>query len=412
MTQHFDTIVIGAGQAGLVMSHFLSRDHRDHVLLERHSIAERWHSERWDGLRFQYPNWSLRLPGKAYAGSDPDGFAPYREIHRFLIDYAHQIAAPVREGVTVNRLGLDPGGAGYRLDTSDAPMTARNVVIATGPFQRARIPDLAVNLPAGILQTDASAYRNPGALPPGAVLVVGSGASGCQIADELCQAGRQVYLSVSRHRRVPRRYRGRDMIWWFEKLGRYDVPIDSFAGRRYPPSTVVTGVAGGYDIDLRRSAGNGVHLLGRLNAVVDGVALLGDDVSAVLDQADQACADFVAAADQLALRPDIAGQVQPKVPVAMPVGAAPEQVPSLPALDLAQAGISSVIWCTGHRFDFAWVDLPILDAAGAPVQTRGLTACPGVFFLGLHWMHTFKSGQFSFVDEDAAHLAAHLLAPL
>ena len=407
MTQHFDSIVIGAGQAGLVMSHFLGRASRDHVVLERHKIGDRWQSERWDGLRFQYPNWSLRLPGKDYSGPDPDGYAPHHEIHRFLTDYASQIAAPVREGVAVSRLGVDLEGSGYSVQTSAGPMTARNVVVATGPFQRSNVPDVAARFPASIQQTNASSYRNPDALPPGAVLVVGSGASGCQIADELNKSGRRVFLSVSRHRRVPRRYRGRDMIWWFEKLGRYDVEIDSFPGRNYPPSTVVTGVDGGYDVNLRQSARNGVQLLGRLTGMRDGVALFGEDVNAVLDESDRAFADFGIAADTLALRPDIAVQVQPAAP---DDAAGPYQrVAMLPELDLDEAGIGSVIWATGYRFDYDWVDLPILDGAGAPVQTRGVTACPGIFFLGLHWMHTFKSGQFSFVNEDAAYIADHLL---
>lgn len=407
MTQHFDSIVVGAGQAGLVMSHFLSQLGRDHIVLERHKIGERWQSERWDGLRFQYPNWSLRLPGQEYRGEDPDGYATHQKIHRFLTDYASQIAAPVREGVAVSRLGVDPEGNGYSLHTSGGPVTGHNVVIATGPFQRSNIPETAAQFPPSIQQIDASSYRNPGSLPRGAVLVVGSGASGCQIAEELNKSGRRVFLSVSRHRRVPRRYRGRDMIWWFEKLGRYDVQIDSFPGRNYPPSTVVTGVDGGYDVNLRQSARNGVQLLGRLTGMSDGVALLGDDLNAVLDQADQAFADFVIAADSLALRPDIAVQVQPAPPA---TAAGPcERVAVLPALDLEQAGIGSVIWATGYRFDYDWVDLPILDGARAPVQTRGVTACPGIFFLGLHWMHTFKSGQLSFVDEDAAHIADHLL---
>lgn len=405
MRETIDTIVIGAGQAGLVMSHFLARAGREHVVLERHRIAERWRSERWDGLHFQYPNWSLRLPGKTYDGPFPDAYAPYPEILRFLTDYAAETAAPVREGVEVARLSRDPSGSGYRIDTSAGPMTARQVVIATGPFQRARIPDQAADLPAELLQLDAASYRSPAALPAGAVLVVGSGASGCQIADELCKAGRRVFLSVSRHRRVPRRYRGQDMFWWFEKLGRYDTEIDSFPGRRYPPSTVVTGADGGYDVNLRQSARNGVTLLGRLTGVAGGVARFGDDLAAVLDGADQAYADFRAAADALALRPDIAAMVQPPEPAPYATSA---PLAALPTLDLAREGISSVIWCTGHRFDFGWIDLPILDSAGAPVQQRGVTSCPGVCFLGLHWMHKFKSGQFSFVAEDAAFLAQHL----
>lgn len=410
-----DTIIIGAGQSGLVMSRQLRDAGHAHVVLERNRIAERWRSERWDSLRFQYPNWSLRLPGKTYAGSEPDAYAHHADIIRFLTDYAEQIAAPVREGVAVTRLSAGDGGS-YLLETSVGPLVARNVVLATGPFQSAFVPDLAKGLPVDMLQLDAAAYRNPHALPPGAVLVVGSGASGCQIADELNAAGRRVYLSASRHRRVPRRYRGRDMIWWFERMGRFDVTIESFPRGRYPPSTVVTGVGGGYDVDLRQLARDGVCLLGRVTAIVENKVMLGDDLTAILDGADQAFAAFITAAEALAERPEIAADLLPSpspapapeqqnVPASVPLHA----LADLTQLDLAEVGIGSVIWATGHQFDLRWVDLPVFDAVGRPDQVRGVTACAGLYFVGLHWMHTFKSGQLSYVAEDAAHVARHLL---
>lgn len=404
-----DTIIIGAGQSGLVMSQQLRDAGHAHVVLERNRIAERWRSERWDSLRFQYPNWSLRLPGKTYAGSEPDAYAHHADIIRFLTDYAEQIAAPVREGVAVTRLSAGDGGT-YLLDTSAGPLVARNVVLATGPFQRAFVPDLAKGLPVDMLQLDAAAYRNPQALPPGAVLVVGSGASGCQIADELNAAGRRVYLSASRHRRVPRRYRGRDMIWWFERMGRFDVTINSFPGGKYPPSTVVTGVGGGYDVDLQQLARDGVCLLGRVSAIIENKVKLGDDLTAILDGADQAFAAFITAAEVLAERPEVAADLLPAPgPQTVPASSAAHTQADRTQLDLAEAGIGSVIWATGHKFDLGWVDLPVFDAAGRPDQVRGVTACEGLYFLGLHWMHTFKSGQLAYVAEDAAHVARHLL---
>ena len=244
------------------------------------------------------------------------------------------------------------------------------------------------------------------------MLVFGSGASGCQIADELNAAGRRVYLSASRHRRVPRRYRGRDMIWWFERMGRFDVTIDSFPGGRYPPSTVVTGVGGGYDVDLRQLARDGVCLLGRVTAIVKNKVVLGDDLTAILDGADQALAAFITAAEALAERPEVAADLLPSPaprPQTVPSSSDAHTQADRSQLDLAEVGIGSVIWATGHQFDLNWVDLPVFDAAGRPDQVRGVTACAGLYFLGLHWMHTFKSGQLSYVSEDAAHVARHLL---
>ena len=406
MPEHLDTIVIGAGQAGLAASHFLTLARRHHLVLERGRIAERWHSERWDSLRFQFENATLRLPGKTYSGNDPQGFAHHSEITRFITDYAAQIAAPVRAGVTVTRLASALRTGVHDVQTTAGAMTATNVVIATGPFQRPRIPTLAGDIPAGIQQLDPARYRNPHDLPPGAVLVVGSGASGCQIADELNKSGRKVFLSASMHRRVPRRYRGQDMLWWFDKLGRLALTIDNFPGRKYPPSTVVTGVDGGYDIDLRRSAREGVQLLGRVTAVQGGILSLADDLDEVLCGADLAYAGFLTAADQFAASHD--GPEDLGSPPNRP------EVPPLPTihspatLDLGHSAIGSVIWATGHEFDFGWVDLPILSPLGAPLQDRGVTSCPGVYFLGLHWMHNFKSGLFSYGAEDAAYVVDHL----
>ena len=235
LREKYDTVIIGGGQAGLAMSYHLRQRGREHIILERRRVAERWRTERWDSLRFQLPNSWLELPGKPYAGTDPNGFTHYSDVVRFIVDYAAEIAAPVRTGVEVTSLSPDEGG-GYSLETTDGQINARHVVIATGPFQRPMIPDYSRAVPSSVYQTDATHYRNPAELPPGAVLIVGTGNSGCQIADELLRSGRRVFLAISRHSRAPRRYRGKDVIWWYENLGRFDVNIDTFPGRRYPPT--------------------------------------------------------------------------------------------------------------------------------------------------------------------------------
>src|SRR5262245_34441485 len=223
MVDRHDTVVIGGGQAGLAMSYHLQRHGRPHVMLERSRIAERWHSERWDSLHYQFLNQDIQLPGFCYRGADPKGFAHHRVIARFIEDYAAFIAAPVRQGVEVTSLRRDADGDDYVLETTGGSIITRNVIVATGPFQAPNSPSAGKDLPRPLYQVHAAKYRSPNELPPGAVLIIGSGGSGCQIADELQQAGRTVYLSVGRHRRVPRRYRGKDALWWFDKMGRFEV---------------------------------------------------------------------------------------------------------------------------------------------------------------------------------------------
>lgn len=226
-----DTVVIGGGQAGLAMSYQLRQRGREHIVLERRRIAERWRTERWDSLHFQLPNKWLELPGKAYSGPNPEGFSHHTDVLRFVLDYAQEIDAPVRTGTEVTKL-CHNGDEGYAVETSEGMIEARHVVIATGPFQHALIPDFSQTIPASVYQIDAAQYRNPEQLPKGAVLVTGSGNSGCQIADELLRSGRRVFMAISRHVRVPRRYRGKDLIWWYDELGRFDVNIETFPDRR------------------------------------------------------------------------------------------------------------------------------------------------------------------------------------
>ena len=279
-----DIVVIGAGQAGLAMSAVLQQHGREHVVLERGRIGGRWRTERWDSLRFQFPNWSLEMPGYAYSGEDPDGFAHWREILELIEDYATTILAPVHQHTEVTGLVADDGG--LVLSTSTGTIRARHVVVATGPFQRPCIPQFSRDLARSVLQIDPTRYRRPEDLPDGAVVVVGSGASGCQIADELLRAGRTVYLSVSSHRRVPRRVRGTDVYWWLERMGRFEQTIDNFHYQKWPPGIVLTGVSGGYDVDVRKMAAAGVRVLGRILGASDHRLAVARTVNEALAEAD------------------------------------------------------------------------------------------------------------------------------
>ena len=292
MVVRHDTVVIGGGQAGLAMSAVLRDCGRDHIVLERSRVAERWRSERWDSLRFQFPNWSIALPGFRYTGTDPDGFATAAEIAGLIKEYAVQ--APVREHTEV--VSLRRVGEEFSITTTDGLLHARQVVVATGPFQRPRIPSLASELPAHITQMDPTRYRNPDGLPPGSVLVIGAGASGIQIAEELIGAGRTVFLAASRHRRIPRRFRGRDVYWWLDRMGRFEQTIDTFLDRRWPPHTAVTGVNGGYDIDLRRLASGGSRVVGSVRGVSGTRLVLADNTNQILNDADAAYLSFIEAA--------------------------------------------------------------------------------------------------------------------
>ena len=398
-----DTVVIGGGQAGLAMSAVLQQRGREHVVLERRQVGERWRTERWESLRFPVPNWSLELPGYAYSGEDPDGFAHWREILGVIEDYAASTRAPVREYTEVT--GLRANDEGFALSVPDATIHARYVVVATGPFQRPRIPQLSEGVAPSVVQTDATRYRRPEDLPDGAVLVVGSGASGCQIGDELLRAGRTVFLSVSRHRRVPRRFRGKDVYWWLDRMGRFAQTIDSLPGRQWPPSTVVTGVSGGYDVNVRQMAADGIRVLGRVIGASNGTLAVARNANQVLDEADAAFAGFLAAARaHAAAHPDL------DLSVEEPTGstALAATVAEVESLDLRREKVAAIVWGTGYDYDYNWLRVPVLDSRGRPLQQRGVTEVPGLYFLGLHWMHTFKSGLLAGVGSDAEHLAEHM----
>ncbi|OCX33020.1 FAD-dependent oxidoreductase [Bradyrhizobium sp. UASWS1016] len=403
LEQRIDTLVIGGGQAGLTMSHRLKQRGIDHLVLERGRIAERWRSERWDGLMFQFPNWSVRLPEFAFPHRDPDGFSATADIIAFIEDYAAFVAPPIRCGVEVLRLRRD--AAGFLAEIAGGNIAARNVVIATGPYQRPLRPALLDEHP-GLFQVHASSYKNPAQLPEGAVLVVGAGASGAQIAEELMRAGRRVFLSVGRHNRLPRRYRGRDLFWWLAEMGIDQTPIEQRGPSRLLP--VISGAYGGHTVDFRRFAADGVTLLGRVAAAHEGVLEIAPDLVTNIANGDAYYDTFLGIVDDFVTA---RGLDHPGDPLARrrlpdpPCLAAP-----LRAVDLGAERIGSVIWATGYGLDLNWIDIPLVDADGAPRHRHGVSDVPGLYFLGLQWLSKMKSSFLSGVGDDAAALADHIAA--
>jgi putative flavoprotein involved in K+ transport len=397
------TLVIGGGQAGLTMSHRLKQRGLSHLVLERQRIAERWKSERWDGLKFQFPNWSVRLPEFSFPHSDPDGFAATGDIIAFIEAYADFVAPPIRCGVAVTRLGRH-GASGFVAETSEGVIEAKNVVIATGPYQRALMPDMLRD--ENIFQIHASGYKNPDQLPPGAVLVIGAGASGAQIAEELLRAGRRVYLSVGRHTRLPRRYRGGDLIWWLGAMGIDQTTVEARGPSRLLP--VISGAYGGQTIDFRRFAADGVTLLGRVETIREGVIDLAPDLAESLANGDAVYTTFLDLVDAHVERH---GLNVPQDPAARAVLPDPPCVAEpIRRLEIRADGIGAVVSATGYGIDFGWIDLPVLDGRGEPVHRGGITEIPGLYFLGLQWLSKMNSSFLSGVGDDAAVLADHIAA--
>lgn len=395
------TLVIGGGQAGLTMSHRLKQRGLPHLVLERHRIAERWRSERWDGLKFQFPNWSVRLPEFPFPHDDPDAFASTEDIIKFIEAYAEFVAPPIRCGIAVTRLSRD--GARFMAETADGTITADNVVVATGPYQRGLIPDLLRDHP--VLQVHGTNYKNPEQLPPGAVLVVGAGASGAQISEELQRAGRRVYLSVGTHRRLPRRYRGRDLIWWLAEMR-----LDQMTPEQHGPSRlgpVISGAYGGRTIDLRDFAADGMVLVGHLDAAQDGVLEIGPGLAESLAEGDLAFSGFLDVVDAYVQRQGLDVPLEPEARATKPNP--PCVTTPLRRLDLNAEGISAIVWATGYGVDFGWIDLPVFDPRGEPVHRKGISEVPGLYFLGLQWLSKMNSSFLSGVGDDAAVLADHIL---
>jgi putative flavoprotein involved in K+ transport len=400
MAEFIDTVVVGAGHAGLALSCYLARSGTEHVVLERGDVAQRWRSERWDSLVFQFPNWSLQLPDYGYRGDNPDGYASKDEFIRFLENYTSTTRAPVRRRTEVLALSDSDSGRSMTLETSRGVIHASNVVVATGPFQAPKIPAASRNLPPEIVQIHACDYRNPAQLPPGAVLVVGSGASGTQIAEELHANGRKTFLAVGRFHKTPRRYRGRDFYWWFDKLGYWHTPLTSMPPDAKGLRFVVTAVGGGYDVDLRQFAAKGINLTGRLKAADRQKVEFHDDLERTLIEGDMWYAKFKREMDAYAEKCEPLLPTEPEEP--SPVLRNPQGIREL---NLKDEGIASVIWATGYACDFSWIKLPLFDGNGDPIHVRGVTKRPGLFFLGLRRTYSLGSALVAGAVNDAAYIA-------
>jgi putative flavoprotein involved in K+ transport len=401
---HTSVVVIGGGQAGLAMSYHLQQNGIDHVVLEKNRIAHAWRTQRWDAFCLVTPNWQCQLPGFPYPGDAPKGFMPRDEIVGYIEAYAKHISAPIREGVSVIRLTQSPNG-GFGLETSAGAMTADAVVLAVSGYHVPNVPRMAERLDRSVTQLHSSEYRNSDQLPPGEVLVIGSGQSGCQIAEDLHLAGRKVHLAVGSAPRCPRVYRGRDAVEWLDDLGQYDLPVDQHSLKekvRKNANHYLTGRDGGRDIDLRKFASEGMSLYGRLKDIQNGQLEFADDLVKNLDNADRVYNGICSLIDDHIARNAIAAPASPHYePVWRPADVPTE-------LDPAAAGISAVIWTTGFRSDWSWVDLPIFDGAGYPTHRRGVTSMDSVYVLGLPWLYTWGSGRFVGVGRDAGFIAERI----
>lgn len=370
-------------------------------------MGKAWRDERWDSFTLVTPNWQLRLPDMEYEGQNPEGFLTRQEVIDYLKRFAEQFDPPIKEGVKATSVESAPNSDQFIVNTDNGTYSASNVVVATGTFQKPDIPEFSDKLSDDLMQIHSSEYENPDQLPPGGVLVVGSGQSGCQIAEELFNSGRQVYLSTGRANRLPRRYRGKDFTRWLKLTGFIDRTVDELESpsERFDPNPHVSGKDGGHTINLHQFYKRGIQLLGH---AVDGEGKqleFAPDLEENLTAADRAAREFKEGIDELIQKKGIE---------------APEaednelddgyDAPTITSLDLDSVNLRSIIWATGYSHDFSWVDFPIFDQHGYPIQDRGVTDQPGLYFLGLHWLHTIKSGLFLGVGEDAAHVAEHIEA--
>jgi len=405
---HHPVLIVGGGQAGLSMSYFLRHAGIDHVVIEKHRALHAWRDHRWDSFCLVTPNWQCQLPGHEYRGSDPHGFMKKDEIIDYLASFQRMVAPPLREGVAVLRVAPLAGG-GFGVRTSAGECTADQVVVASGGYHLPIVPRMAERLPGNILQVHSEQYRNSESLPPGAVMVVGSGQSGAQIAEDLHLAGRKVFLAVGNAPRCARFYRGKDVVDWLADMQYYDMPVNEHPlreGVRDNTNHYVTGRDGGRDIDLRRFAAEGMELFGVLRDADSGTLYFKDNLRANLDAADAVYNGINASIDKYIAKNGIdAGAASVYLPVWQP---AEERT----RLNLRDAGIGSIVWCIGFEPDFRWLDAPVFNGRGHPGHVRGVTAQPGLYFLGLPWLYTWGSGRFSGVARDARYLLGRIQGQL
>jgi putative flavoprotein involved in K+ transport len=400
-----ETIIVGGGQAGLATSYWLKQRGREHVILEKTSQLSYAWRQRWDSFTLVTPNWMFRLPGAAYSGADPDGFLPRDEVVAAFERYAADNRLPVSLGVAVTAVEPLAGRRGYCVRTNAGDYEAYNAVIAAGLFQRAKIPAWAAELPPEVQQLHSEQYRTPAALPPGAVLVVGSAQSGCQIAEELRMSGRRVFLSIGTCGRAPRRYRGKDIFAWLELIGFLDRPPSALPSprARFAANPHVSGAGGGRDLNLHQFSRDGITLLGHLRGATDDRIHLATDLHESLAKADQFEAQLLDLIDQAIVRQAISAPAEQR-----PILRDGFAQPQITEVDIEAAGISSVIWAAGYRFDYRLVKLAVTDEDGFPIQQRGVTSYQGLYFVGMPWLHTQKSGLLAGVGDDAAFIAEHI----
>jgi len=406
-------VVIGAGQAGLATSWWLAERAIDHVVLERGEVANTWRTERWDSLTLLTPNWQSRLPGHGYEGDDPDGFRTMAETVAFIERYASLLSPPLRTHCPVVSVRRVPEG--YEVVTEQGTWQCKAVVIATGAFNIAQVPKLSEDIPSGIAQLTTAQYRNPQNLAPGGVMVVGAAASGAQIADEIHRSGRPVTLAVGEHVRAPRMYRGRDIQWWMDVTGlndeRYD-QVENLRRARALSSFQLAGYADRRNIDLNALTSLGVALIGRLAIVRDGKAQFSGSLRNLCELADLKQNRLLNTIDEWAAEHGVSDAVDP------PHRPEPTRVEASPplGLDFGRAGIRTIVWATGFRPDYSWLDIPVLDPKGNIRHDGGVvTEAPGLYVMGLPFLRRRKSTLMDGVGDDArdlsAHLASHLAAP-
>jgi len=407
MQTHYSVAIVGGGQAGLSMSYCLRERGFDHIIFEKNRIAESWRSKRWDSFCLVTPNWQCLLPGFPYNGDDPQGFMQKEDIVQYIEAYAQSFNPPIKEGVEVASVRKSSSADHFELSTSLGDFTAHQIVVATGGYHIPKFPKMAERLPESIVQLHSSQYQNPQSLPDKAVLVIGTGQSGCQIAEDLHLAGKQVYLSVGSAPRSPRKYRGKDVVDWLDQMGYYDLSVDEHPqGEQVRTKTnhYVTGRDGGREINLRNFALEGMKLFGKLKQISGSRLEFQPNLKQNLDQADAVAESIKRTIDQFIEK----NQIQ--APTEAPYHPAWEPIEEPLSLDYEAANIGTVIWCTGYETDFRWIEIPVFDGKRYPGHQRGITDIAGLYFLGLPWLYTWGSGRFSGIARDATYLADYIAA--